>query len=204
MTTTEATTFDRIAAPYDKGMAPLEKLWLREMRSQLLPHARGRVLEIGVGTGANLPFYPLPACLTAIDESIDMLAVAARRAGALDRCVHLTQTDVEHLPFPSNHFDTVVASLVLCSVVDQDSALDELGRVLCNPGGQLLLLEHMRPHTRTLAWVADLANIPWYAFNGRCQLNRRTQERITQRGFVLDRVETRLGGLFRLLVARMP
>lgn len=200
----DPSTFDRIAAPYDRGMAPLESLWLRELRSRLLPHARGRVLEIGVGTGANLPFYPQSVCLTAVDESEDMLSVAARRVTALGNCVDLNQMDTEALAFPSDTFDTVVTSLVLCSVVDQHRALGELWRVLRKPGGRLLLLEHMRPHVTPLAWLADLLNVPWYAFNGRCQLNRQTQQAIVQAGFRVDQVDSRLGGLFRLIVAQIP
>ena len=195
--------FDRIAAPYDRGMAPLERLWLREMRSHLLPLARGRVLEIGVGTGANLPFYPPGVNLTAIDESGDMLSVAARRAVSLERRVQLGKMDVESLAFPEACFDTIVASWVLCSVVDQQRTLGELGRVLRKPGGQLLLLEHMRPQARSLAWLTDLLNIPWYAYNGRCHLNRETQDALVQARFCLDRVESRAGGLLRLLVARI-
>jgi ubiquinone/menaquinone biosynthesis C-methylase UbiE len=183
-------------------MAPLEKLWLRQMRTRLLPHARGKVLEIGVGTGANLPFYPPSVCLSAVDESADMLTIAARRASALKRCVHLGQADVEHLAFPAGYFDTVIASLVLCSVIDQRRALSELWRVLQKPGGQLLLLEHMRPQFRPLAWLVDLANTPWYAFNGRCRLNRETQQAVLEIGFRVERVENRLGGLFRLIVAQ--
>lgn len=202
MTQTETSTFDQIAAPYDRGMAPLERLWLREMRRQLLPHARGRVLEIGVGTGANLPFYPPSVYLTAVDESADMLGIAASRASTLSRPVHLSQTDAEHLAFPAGHFDTVIASLVLCSVVDQERALDELSRVLRRPGGRLLLLEHMRPQLRPLAWLVDLANVPWYAANGRCHLNRETQQAIVEAGFEVERMEDRLGGFLRLIVAR--
>jgi ubiquinone/menaquinone biosynthesis C-methylase UbiE len=202
VTQTDSSTFDRIAAPYDRGMAPLEKLWLRQMRSRLVPRARGKVLEIGVGTGANLPFYPSSACLIAVDESSDMLAVAARRAAALDRCMPLTQADVEHLSFPTGHFDTVIASLVLCSVVDQYQALKELWRVLRRPGGQLLLIEHMRPRHGPLALVADLVNAPWYAFNGRCHLNRETQKVIGEVGFRVEKVETKLGGLLRLIIAQ--
>ncbi len=198
----ETLTFDRLATPYDRGMAPLERLWLRQMRAQLLPRAKGKILEVGVGTGANLPFYLSSTCLTAVDESSEMLTMAAQRVAAMDRCAHLVQADTEHLAFPSDYFDTVVASLVLCSVVDQRRALDELWRVLCKPGGQLLLLEHMRPQVRSLAWLADLANVPWYAFNGRCHLNRETQKLITQTGFQLERVEKRLGGFFRLIIAR--
>lgn len=197
----DSSTFDRIAAPYDRGMAPLENLWLRRLRSQLLPHARGRVLEIGVGTGANLPFYPRSVCLTAVDESEDMLSVAARRIAALGNCTHLNQMDAEALAFPSGTFDTVVTSLVLCSVVDQSRALGEFWRVLCKPGGQLLLLEHMRPEVTPLAWLSDLLNVPWYAFNGRCHLNRKTQRAIVDSGFELDHVDSKLGGLFRLIVA---
>lgn len=204
MTGCRSATFDRIAAPYDRGMAPLERLGLREMRARLLPHAQGSVLEIGVGTGANLPFYPPGVRLSAIDESTDMLKVAAHRAESLERCVYLSQGNVEHLPFPSDHFDTIVSSLVLCSVENQPRALRELWRVLRKPGGRLLLLEHMRPQARPLAWLADLANAPWYAFNGRCHLNRETERATVKAGFQVAQVESRLGGLVRLIVARTP
>jgi len=193
-------------------MEPLERLWLREMRAAMLPYAEGRVLEIGVGTGANLPFYHSPAVagLAAIDESAEMLAAAARRAGALARGngntgrmrVDLLQMDVEGLAFGDGTFDTVVSSLVLCSVIDPGRALAELRRVLARPGGRLLLMEHMRPHARPLAWLADAANLPWYAVNGRCHLNRQTQDMVAGAGFRLERVDSRLGGLFRLIVAR--
>jgi ubiquinone/menaquinone biosynthesis C-methylase UbiE len=183
-------------------MAPLERLALREMRTRLVPRAQGRVLEIGIGTGANLPFYAPDVHLAAVDESVDMLLVAAQRASAVGRAVHLIQADVEHLAFPPGHFDTVVASLVLCSVLDQRRALSELWRVLRKPGGQLLLLEHMRPNVRPLAWLVDLANVPWYAFNGRCHLNRETQEALGEVGFRVELSQSRLGGLVRLLVAR--
>jgi ubiquinone/menaquinone biosynthesis C-methylase UbiE len=198
---TETATFDRLAAPYDRGMAPLEHLWLQRMRARLVPRARGKVLEIGVGTGANFPFYPASTCLTAIDESPDMLSIAISRAEALGRCAYLSQANVEHLAFPANAFDTVVASLVLCSVVDQSLALRELWRVLRKPGGQLLLLEHTRPHVRPLAWLADLANVPWYAAQGRCHLNRKTQQAVAQAGFRVEHYETKGAGLLRLIVA---
>jgi ubiquinone/menaquinone biosynthesis C-methylase UbiE len=197
----DPSTFDRIAAPYDRGMAPLESLWLRELRGQLLPHARGKVLEIGVGTGANLPYYPPAVRLTAVDESEDMLLVAAQRVAALGNRIGLNQMDAESLAFPGGTFDTVVTSLVLCSVVDLHQALSELRRVLRKPGGRLLLLEHMRPTVPPFAWLADLLNIPWYAFNGRCQINRETQQAIVEAGFELDQVDSKLGGLLRVIIA---
>ena len=202
MSQTDGRTFDRIASPYDRGMAPLEKLGLARLRARLVPHARGRVLEVGVGTGANLPFYRSATCVTAIDESPDMLTVAANRAEGLGVCVSLGLVDVESLAFPAETFDTVVASLVFCSVVDQARALAELRRVLDKPEGRILLLEHTRPHLRPLAWLADLLNIPWYAFNGRCNINRETHKAVAQAGFELERVESVLGGLVRLIVAR--
>ena len=201
MTQAENNTFDRIAAPYDRGMAPLEKMWLREMRDRLLPRARGKVLEIGVGTGANLPFYHASVRLTAIDESPDMLGFAAQRAQALNRCVRFSQSDVENLNFSADCFDYIVTSLVLCSVVNQRHTLNELRRVLKTPGGQLLLLEHMRPHRAGLAQLSDLVDIPWYAFNGRCHLNRDTEHTLVQAGFLVERVASKLGGFLRLVVA---
>ena len=202
MSQTNGRTFDRIASPYDRGMAPLEKLGLARLRSRLVPHARGKVLEIGIGTGANLPYYPPSTCITAIDESPDMLTVAAQRAENLGACVSLGLMDVEALAFPAGHFDTVVASLVFCSVVDRARALGELRRVLEKSSGRILLLEHTRPRSRPMAWLADLLNIPWYAFNGRCNINRETQQAVASAGFELDQVETVLGGLVRLIVAR--
>ena len=123
------------------------------------------------------------------------------RATALERCVHFHRADVEHLAFPDGSFDTAVTSLLLCSVVDQRRALAEIRRVLRQPGGRLLLLEHMRPHAHPWTWLADALNVPWYAFNGRCHLNRETQQAVVHAGFEVKQVESRAGGLFRLIVA---
>jgi ubiquinone/menaquinone biosynthesis C-methylase UbiE len=174
------------------------------MRSQLIPRARGEVLEIGVGTGANLPFYHKSVRLTAVDESAEMLGFAAQRARALNRSVRFGQSDVESLIFPRDSFDSIVASLVLCSVINQRRTLAELMRVLKTPGGQLLLIEHMRPYRAGLAQLMDMANVPWYAFNGRCHLNRETERNLVQAGFSVKRVDSRLGGLLRLVIASVP
>lgn len=203
-------------------MAPLEKLWLRRLRARLLPWARGQVLEVGVGTGVNLPLYPAGVCVTAIDESPEMLSVAQQRARALaaqspperypgrvcnredgdtNGRVHLARMDAERLAFPDGAFDTVVTSLMLCSVIDPQRALGELRRVLSAPGGRLLLLEHMRPSNSLFALLVDLANVPWYAFNRRCHLNRRTQEAVAAAGFSVEHVEGAAGGFLRLIIA---
>jgi SAM-dependent methyltransferase len=114
----------------------------------------------------------------------------------------LGQVNAERLAFASGTFDVVVGSLVFCSIVEPLRALIEIRRVLHTPGGRLLLLEHMRPRIRPLAWFIDLADVPWYAFNGRCHLNRQTHRTITTAGFEIERMEGRLGGFFRLIVAR--
>lgn len=202
MTGAEIDTFDRLATGYDRGMSPLETLWLREMRTRLLPHATGDVLEIGVGTGANFPFYRTPICVTAVDESADMLAVASERAATVGCACQLSQNDAECLSFPSGCFDSVVATLVLCSVGDQSRALSEFRRVLRWPGGSLLLLEHMRPWRQPFSGLADILNIPWFAFNGRCNLNRETQRAVERAGFRIERVHSKMGGLLRAIVAR--
>jgi ubiquinone/menaquinone biosynthesis C-methylase UbiE len=203
MTMTRNGTFDRFAAPYDRGMAPLEKLWLRQMRQHLVAHARGRVLEVGVGTGANMPFYEPSVSLTAVDESPDMLEVAAARAQTIRLDTGLGQSDIEHLSFASDSFDTVLASLVLCSVVDQSRAFSELHRVLRRPGGKLLLLEHMQPRVRPLARLIELANVPWCAIQDRCHLNRDTQGALAEHGFEIEWVEAKMGGFLRLIAARL-
>ncbi len=196
-------TFDRLADPYDRGMALLERLWLRQLRARLLPQARGKVLEIGVGTGANFPFYPPAICLTAVDESAKMLGAAVHRASALNRRVDFSQGNAERLAFRTGSFDVVVGSLVLCSVVDLARALSEIRRVLRIPGGRLFLLEHMRPRYFPLDRLADLLNVPWYALNGRCHLNRNTEAAVVGAGFRILQAESRLGGLFRTLVAEV-
>lgn len=201
MAASDGVSFDRLAAPYDRGMRALERLLLRDMRAQLVPAAQGRILEIGIGTGANLPFYAPNASLTAVDESSQMLIFARRRAAALGRKVSLNQADVERLSFAADSFDTVVASLVFCSVHDISQALMEVRRVLRKGEGRFLLLEHMRPASPPLAWVTDLLNHPWYRLNRRCHLNRQTVQAVQGAGFRILRVEQRLGGLIRLVVA---
>lgn len=201
MSACDCAGFDRLAAPYDRGMRFLERLCLRELRARLAPIAQGRILEIGIGTGANLSFYEPNASLVAVDESAEMLFFAKRRATSLGRYAFLNQGDVERLPFVAGAFDTVVASLVLCSVRDLSQALSEVLRVLRKGDSRLLLLEHMRPEAPTLGLVTDLLNYPWYRLNKRCHLNRRTLRAVQSAGFRIQKVERRLGGLVRLVIA---
>ncbi len=173
--------FDRLAPWYNTVMFPIELL-LRRERRRLLSRARGRVLELGIGTGASLPFYP-PGCrITGIDPSAQMLTRAHQRAKTARRQVGLVEMDAESLAFRSASFDTVVATLVLCSVNDPIRVLAEARRVM-RPEGSLLLLDHVRP-VGSLAHIFDRLD-PWWSRYS-CHLNRQTGNLVTKVGFHCD------------------
>jgi len=135
--------WDRMAPRYDRDMRRLEALLFgRDTRAQVCAEASGDVLEVAIGTGLNLPHYPLGIRLSGIDLSPVMLDAAAKRAADLGLTVDLREAEAEHLPFGDLSFDTVVCTLSLCSVTDDRAAIVEMHRVL-RPGGQLLLLDHV-------------------------------------------------------------
>ncbi len=170
---------DRI---YDLLMHPLEALIFRRLRRALIPRARGRVLEIGAGTGANLPHYRWER----IDEMhlLD-LALSAQSLAARSRApVRLHEADAQSLPFADGTFDTVVCTLVFCSVADQARALSEVRRVL-KSDGMLIFIEHVRPGRGGLARIADAANPLWHRMIGTCNLNRDTVAAVREAGFAV-------------------
>lgn len=134
--------WDEAAPRYDRSMRPLERLWFAGGHEWLGARAHGRVLDVAVGTGANLPHYRPDASVTGIDLSPRMLAEARRRAAALGRDLELVEGDAERLPFPDASFETVVCALGLCSIPRPETAIAEMRRVLV-PGGTLLLLDHV-------------------------------------------------------------
>lgn len=161
---------------------------VREVRTKLLADADGRVLEVGAGTGFNLPHYPDSVHeLTITDELDGMLRRAERRAGEAGRNVTTARAPVESLPFEDGSFDTVVASFLLCSVVDQDRALAEIRRVL-RPGGRYLFLEHVRSDDPKLAARQDRWERAWGVIGFGCHPNRDTLPRI-EAVFAIDEVE---------------
>ena len=132
------------AAAYDRMSAGSEKAGLADHRLKLIAGARGRVLEIGAGTGANLAFYgDAVESLTVVEPDAPMAERLERKAEQLGRPVELVRAPAEELPFADDSFDVVVSTLVLCTVGDQAKALAELRRVL-KPGGRLLFIEHVR------------------------------------------------------------
>ncbi|MEQ8437801.1 MAG: methyltransferase domain-containing protein [Ilumatobacter fluminis] len=190
--------YDRIARCYDVVDRPMDLLGgVARRRRRLLARARGATLEVGVGTGRNLDVYPPDTDLTGIDTSSNMLARARKSAGRLGVPVRLELADVQRLPFADATFDTVVATCVFCSVADPVAGLREAARVV-RPGGQVLLLEHVRPRTPLLGWLFDLIN-PIVRRTFGPNINRRTEENIEQAG--LDVAEVRRWGIWREIVA---
>src|SRR5919108_475483 len=143
--------FDRSAASYDGWMRPFDRLLLGRGRARVCRRARGRTLELAVGTGLNLSFYPPDVALTGVDVSPAMLAGARGPAGAPRPAADLREGDAQALAFPDRSFDTVVATLALCTIPDERRALAEARRVL-RPGGRLLLLEHLRSPVPPVRW----------------------------------------------------
>lgn len=185
------------AAVYDLLTSRLERGVLRRLRPLAVGAAAGRVLEIGVGTGASFPSYRRAAVewLIATDPDPYMLRRAAGRARQLGVPVVLLQAAAEALPFANASLDAVVSTLVLCSVADPSLALAEARRVL-KPGGTLGVIEHVRADGR-LGRLQDLAMPIWWRLAAGCHPNRRTAHSLEAAGFGLAElaVERTAGGI---------
>jgi ubiquinone/menaquinone biosynthesis C-methylase UbiE len=176
------------AAVYDPLSARTEEKFGAELKRKLLVNARGRVLEIGVGTGLSFAHYPPEVELVGVDPSAPMLRRARARAAQLGRGVTLIEAPAEELPFEESSFDTAVSLAVLCSVRDPAHALRELRRVL-RPDGRFIFLEHVRSEDAKLARWQDRLERPWGWVAGGCHPNRPTLEGIESAGFELVEVE---------------
>jgi SAM-dependent methyltransferase len=221
--------FDSPSSTYDRGMLLLERLIFRRLRRRIFPRLGGDVLELGVGTGVNLPLYGSGARVTGCDANGEMLAWAARRHARVPAA--LVQADAQRLPFADGSFDVVAASLVFCSVADPARALAEARRVLhlsapaypdrgrrakgrcpelaegrCpepakgRPGGRLVLLEHTRG-SGLGAWLTDALHPLWDTWSRECRLNRETARSVTAAGFQVQRVEHHALGIVRVIEA---
>lgn len=160
----------------------MERFRFSSWRAKLCSRIVGkRALEVGVGTGKNIPFYPPDVKVTAIDLSPRMLEQAQKRASALGKEVELKEMDVQHLTFPDHVFDTVFATFVFCSVPHPVLGLRELRRV-CKSSGRLLLLEHMRPGNILMGLLFDALN-PMVVRMVGANINRRTMGNIRSSGW---------------------
>ena len=177
------------AAIYDKALAGTEKAGLGAHRKTLLSAAAGRVIEIGAGTGANLPYYS-----DAVEELVicepeePMSRRLERKLASIGRKVRVERAPAENLPVDKESFDVVVSTLVLCTVGDPRRALAELRRVL-KPGGRLLFIEHVRAEDPGLARWQDRLNFLNKGIAHGCNCNRNTVEQITAAGFKLIKLD---------------
>jgi SAM-dependent methyltransferase len=156
-----------------------------EHRIELIGGATGRVLELGSGNGLNFEHYRAPTMVIALEPEPTMMELAAGRASEAPVPVSLLRGVGERLPFASGAFDTVVCSLVLCSVRAPDRVLGEIARVL-RPGGALRFLEHVRSERRWGALIQDAVAVPWAYFAGGCHPNRNTPAALRRAGFDVE------------------
>jgi ubiquinone/menaquinone biosynthesis C-methylase UbiE len=174
--------------------------FIGDWRSRLLRDVRGLMLEVGAGSGPNLDHYPREARVIATEFNEESIALAQPRSSSHAR---LAAADIEHLAFPDNTFDAVVATLVFCSVERPVVGFQEVRRVL-KPGGQLHLVEHVRSHHRWLGRLQDRLNARWYAWAEGCNLNRDTEANVRLAGFDLQAVHVNYLGLIKIMIARKP
>lgn len=194
--------WDKYAPRYDKDIGFFERVQFGDGRQWVCSQATGDVLEVAVGTGRNLPFYPDGVRLTGLDFSPAMLAQARTRAAALGREIDLREGDAQALPFADASFDTVVCTLGLCGFPDERAAIDEMYRVL-RPQGTLLLLDHVGSDRRIVYFGQWLLERMTVRTIGDYQ-TRRPLPVVEQAGFVIRRQERLKAGTVERLAATKP
>lgn len=188
---------EQIPFLYDAILAVAEATGLSRWRQWLTRGARGRVLDVGTGTGRNLPLFGADVHAVGIDPSFDSLLAARRRAPG----VPLVQASAEALPFRDGAFDTVVSGLVFCSVPRADVGLAEVKRVL-KDDGELRMLEHVRSASQLGAKWQDLIQPAWTCVSGGCHPNRETERAVESAGFAIDPEGRAAKGNMRRFAAR--
>jgi ubiquinone/menaquinone biosynthesis C-methylase UbiE len=184
----EATWGRLFALGYDRFMAASERAGLRARRRRLLSDAGGATLEIGAGTGLNVDLYPPGVSELVLTEPSAAMAGRLRAKLGAHSATSVVQAPAERLPFEADRFDTVVATLVLCTVPEPAAALAEAARVL-RPGGRFLFLEHVRAPGRRLARWQDRLERPWRLFGAGCRCNRDTAASIEASPLRIEELE---------------
>jgi ubiquinone/menaquinone biosynthesis C-methylase UbiE len=187
--------YDRVAAIYDIFEHPMELMALKKWRKEIADELAGCVLEVGVGTGKNIAYYPENLDITAIDFSGKMLEKAKNRADKLKKDVTLIQMDVQNLTFPDNSFDYIFTTCVFCSVPDPVKGLSEIRRV-CKPDGRIIMIEHVRSKNKVIGALMDFLNpiiVNLYGAN----INRRTVNNVMLAGFTEISVTNLVGDIVK-------
>jgi len=191
--------YNRFSRFYDQ-LEILSERTFRIYRQRIFPHLKGKILEIGVGTGKNLPYYYPQIQPVAIELSDGMIEKAKNRAAELDKEVIFVQADIERLPLKSNQFDVVVATFVFCSVAHPVQGLKELGRVV-KKTGRVILLEHVLSETPVLRAIMKKINfIPATLFG--FAINRETAKNIIKAGLIIEEQQNLMGDVLKLFQAR--
>ena len=177
--------YNRIAGMYDLMEAPMENMFSK-WRKKMLLDASGKALEVGIGTGKNIPHYPAGVDLTGIDFSEKMISKARGKATG-SKNIQLFVMDAQNMEFDDNSFDTLVTSCVFCSVPDPVQGLKEIRRV-CKNGGKILMLEHVRSHKKMIGPLMDAFNfIPLNVYGA--NINRETYKNLLKAGFQPENID---------------
>lgn len=202
MSSETAKKYSSASKLYDIVEWPAEQLLFKRLRKKAIVYAKGKVLEVGTGTGKNFPYYDRDRVdLSAIDFSEGMLEVAQKKKAKLQwHTLKLFQMDVENLAFEDDSFDCIVCTFVFCTVPDPEQGLKEILRVL-KPGGKAIFLEHMKSRYRVInifLWIMNLFSTRQL---GTFML-RETQRAIERTGFRIESVENHFFDVVRLIIAR--
>ena len=189
---------EQIPWAYDLFMGFVERFGLGVWRRELIGRAGGKILELGCGTGRNFDLYPAETAVFGLELDLQLLQRARRRGPD----VPLVVGRAEALPYRNGSFDTVVSSLVFCTVSEPLVGLREVARVLA-PGGRLRMLEHVRSANRLLGTVQDWIQPLWTPVAGGCHPNRDTEETVRQAGFLIERHELQGRTTLRCFSARL-
>jgi SAM-dependent methyltransferase len=185
---------------YNQVMKPVDRAGFGDWRRWATAKAKGRVLEIGAGSGLNFSHYAPEAQVFALDPNAKMLDEMEKDTPFLAR-VSVLRANAMELPFPARSFDAAVGTLVLCTIPDPGRALAEVMRVL-KPGASLRLVEHVRAHNAIFGKLMDAATPLWSRIAGGCHLNRNTNDTVLAAGFEIESIEERWFGLFVGIDAR--
>jgi len=191
--------WDRYAPRYDRQIRISERLLFPDGRAWACSQASGDVLEVAIGTGLNLPYYPAGITLTGIDLSPAMLAIALDRARTLGLAANLREASADALPFAGASFDTVICTVSLCNIPDDRTAIAEMFRVL-RPGGRLVLLDHVASDRRWVLAIERLLEPLALRLNGD-YLTRRPMPLVAAAGFSITGTQRSKAGIVERLTA---
>lgn len=195
--------YSRIARWYNIFEYPIERILFQKLRAETVSYAYKKTLEVGVGTGKNLPYYNPDIELTAIDFSPGMLSIARDKKGGVHlKQLRLYEMDVQHMTFADNTFDTVISTFVFCTVPDPIAGLQEVYRVL-KSSGTAIFLEHMKSRHSVVNVLLSVMNLFSTPLLGTSMM-RETQKNIELTGFAIETIKEKAFDVVRLIIARKP